>query len=140
MDLIVHDLEETPFDREAPAPCLTFNTKLALAKQRHERRVSSENTQFPIERGDDDGCRVPFEQCRLGRDHRNVQHVQPWIFLAFSSTSSAPPAMKNACSGYWSNSPATNRSNDEIVSSSLTYLPLMPVNCSATENGCDIKR
>ncbi|MNC97578.1 hypothetical protein D3C83_152780 [compost metagenome] len=48
--------------------------------------------------------------------------------------------MKKACSGRWSNSPATRRSNELIVSSSFTNLPGRPVNCSATEKGCDMKR
>src|SRR6202000_1716873 len=60
--------------------------------------------------------------------------------LAFFSTSSIPPHMKNACSGTWSYLPSVIALNEEMVSSSGTNSPGMPVNCSATYIGCDRKR
>ena len=51
-----------------------------------------------------------------------------------------PPTRKNACSGRWSYSPSQMPLNEAIVSSTGTYLPSMPVNCSATKNGWDRNR
>src|SRR6476619_2560910 len=136
-DLIVHDLEEPALDAEA---CARAEPKIAFAEQGHHRCMPAEDAHLAVERRGDDGIRRPLEQHRFRRDDRDGQHDQPCSFLAFSTTSSMPPAMKNACSGRLSNSPATRRSNELIVSSSFTYLPGMPVNCSATEKGCDMKR
>ena len=136
-NLVVHDLEKSTLDAESRPRA---EPEVALAEKGHHRRVTREDADLTVERRGDDGIRRPLEQHRFRRDDRDGEHDQPCSFLAFSTTSSMPPAMKNACSGRLSNSPATSRSIDEIVSSSFTYLPGIPVNCSATENGCDMKR
>src|SRR5688500_12771001 len=130
--LVVDDLQKAALDPE-PLPGTRAEPKLALAEQRHHWGMAREDAHLSVERRGDDGLRGTLEQHGLRRDDRNGEHDQPCSFLAFSTTSSMPPAMKNACSGRWSNSPATRRSKLEIVSSSLTYLPGMQENCSATE-------
>src|SRR6202022_4089573 len=114
--------------------------QLAVAEQCHERRMAREDANLSIESRRHNGVRLALEEHSFRRDHRDLEHYALASRCAASTTPSMPPCMKNACSGYWSNSPATRRSNEEIVSSSFTYCPLMPVNCSATANGCDMKR
>src|SRR5215469_13021542 len=63
-----------------------------------------------------------------------------FIFSPASTTSSMPPLRKNACSGTSSYLPSRISWKPRTVSSTLTYLPLTPVNCSATWNGCEKKR
>src|SRR5262249_51954864 len=59
---------------------------------------------------------------------------------ALRSTSSIPPVMKNACSGMESYLPAATALNEAMVSLSGTNTPGWPVNCSATNMGCDRNR
>src|SRR5690242_942505 len=137
---VVDDLKKPAVDVEPPS-ALATHAQDTLAEESHQRRVAGENAHLAVERRRDDRVGRALVQHGLGRDDGDVEHAsQPCSFFAFSTTSSMPPAMKNACSGRLSNSPATSRSTEEIVSSSFTYLPLIPVNCSATENGCDMKR
>ena len=60
--------------------------------------------------------------------------------FAASTTWSMPPFMKNADSGSSSCSPSMTSRNERTVSSIETYVPGVPVNASATWNGCDRKR
>ena len=67
---------------------------------------------------------------------------QPWLLtmddyacLAFSNTSSMPPANKNADSGISSYLPSRISLKPRMVSLIGTYLPCIPVNFSATEKG-----
>src|SRR5215203_3607947 len=140
-DVVIDHLKKPAFDVESLLATRSAKPKRALSEQRHHRSVILQNSNLSVERRRNDRRNLAVEQNALRRDHRDLQH-QPCaaILLAFSMTSSIPPAMKNACSGSVSNSPATRRSNDEIVSSSFTYLPGMFVNCSATANGWDMKR
>src|SRR5580658_4237925 len=113
----------------------------AGSQQRDHRRVARQDPDVAIERGGADGVDVAFEDDALrGHDLHVQRHYCFASFSAFAMTSSIEPAMKKACSGRLSNSPFTKRSNDEIVSSMVSCLPLMPVNCSATSNGCDMNR
>ena len=57
------------------------------------------------------------------------------IVLAFSMTSSIVPAKRKAASGYSSISPLIIALKPLIVSFNGTYLPLIPVKTSPTENG-----
>lgn len=110
------------------------------SEQCDHRGVTGEDTEIAVERGRADGFDVALEDDTLWRHDRDVQWHYCFSFSAFATTSSIEPAMKNACSGRLSNSPFTKRSNEEIVSSIVSCLPLMPVNCSATSNGCDMNR
>jgi hypothetical protein len=96
---VVYDLEEAAFDAEAPLTPRA-ELQLTLPQQRHHRRVPGENAHLSIERRSDNRFRRPLEQHGFRRDDRDGEHRdQPCIFLAFATTSSMPPAMKNACSG-----------------------------------------
>nr|HRO67572.1 NAD(P)H-dependent oxidoreductase subunit E [Pseudobdellovibrionaceae bacterium] len=58
------------------------------------------NISCAVEGGRDQLARLAFEQRRFGADDRDLEHPdQPWRALAFSTTSSMPPAIKKACSG-----------------------------------------
>src|SRR5215472_11960778 len=110
-------------------------------EKRDHRCVPGQNTQIAVERGRPNRFHVALEDDALRRHDGDVQcHYCFANRSAFATTSSMPPAMKNACSGKWSNSPLIKRSNDEMVSSSLICLPSMPVNCCATVNGWDMNR
>src|SRR5215471_3038951 len=71
------------------------------------------------------------------RRDRRCGHQLFAIFSAFSSASSMVPTRKNACSGTASCLPSTISLKLLTVSAIGTYLPGIPVNCSATKNGCD---
>ena len=61
-----------------------------------------------------------------------IRHLL-YCFLAFSNTSSIVPANRKQLSGMSSHSPSRIILNPLKVSFSGTYLPGIPVNCSATE-------
>ena len=64
-----------------------------------------------------------------------ITYISYFILLAFSTTSSIVPANKNADSGKSSYFPDKISLNPLTVSLTGTYLPCIPVNCSATVNG-----
>ena len=61
-------------------------------------------------------------------------------YLALATTSSIVPAFKKCPSGMSSCFPSMISLKPLIVSVIGTYLPGIPVNCSATWNGCDRNR
>jgi hypothetical protein len=137
---VVRHLKETAIDLEAARAAFdTLESQHTATEESHERSMPGQHTNLAVEGRGYDGRHTPVEQHPLRRDDRGV-HDQARNRSAFAIASSMPPHMKNACSGSESNSPLTSRSKEEIVSSSLTYLPGMPVNCSATAKGWDMKR
>src|SRR4051812_17481974 len=69
---------------------------------------------------------------------RSPRHQR--FFLAASTTSSILPLSRNADSGRSSCWPSRISLNERTVSAIDTYAPGVPVNASATWNGCDRKR
>src|SRR5438094_3188457 len=60
-----------------------------------------------------------------------------FIFSAFPSASSIVPPIYNACSGMSPYFPSTMSLKLRTVSSIFTYFPSRPVNCAATNMGCE---
>src|SRR5439155_16795224 len=104
-----------------------------------ERRVAAEDPHVSLHTGRDHHLGGSRPHFALRRDEVNFDaHVDvDSICLACSTASSMLPTRKNACSGRLSYSPSQIPRNEAIVSSIGTYFPGMPVNCSATKNGCD---
>src|ERR1035437_2140499 len=90
--LIVHHLHESPRNRERWP---VTHAQRTAAEQSHHRRIPGKYPHLTIERRRDHGLRVALEEHRFRRDDRDVKHGSPgqlWNFLAFSTTSSMPPA------------------------------------------------
>src|SRR6185436_91470 len=86
---------------------------------------------------------------RAGRDHLDLvvedlalggEDLDAELRPGHATTPSMPPFMKKADSGNSSWSPSMTSRNERTVSSVETYCPGVPVNASATWNGCDWKR
>ena len=81
----------------------------------------------------------PFKRETVHRDNLQMEKVFAmgclllYAFLAFSNASSMEPTKRNALSGRLSHSPSRIMRKPRSVSLRGTYLPGMPVNCSATE-------
>src|SRR5450755_1574560 len=119
---------------------------LADGQLGNERRVAGKNVHVAGLPRNLHFVRRFLHQQLIGRndlEFKRVSHTSytvAFIFSAASSTSSMPPLRKNACSGTSSCLPSTISWKLRTVSSTFTYLPLTPVNCSATWNGCEKKR
>src|SRR5262249_44374765 len=110
------------------------------------RGVTLQDADVALDASRDDHGRLAGPHLPLGGDqmdlerHRYAPASEPASDRACASASSIPPTKKKACSGRWSYSPSASPLNEEMVSSTGVYLPSIPVNCSATKNGCDRNR
>src|SRR3954453_21776337 len=125
---------------------------LADPQRRQQGSVAGEHADLTVGRGQHDFIDFDVDDLPLARDDGEVDlgrkcvgHPVPYaasffICSARSSTCSIVPMSRKACSGMSSCFPSTISLKPRIVSAILTYCPLMPVNCSATWNGCERKR
>src|SRR5205085_3539164 len=91
-DFVVEHLHEAAADIET-ATRSGSDAQLAVAKQRHQGRMTGENSNLAVVGGGDYRIRLPLEQHRFGRDNRDFEH-QADRRLAASTTPSMPPCMK----------------------------------------------
>src|SRR5918994_266320 len=136
------DVHESALDgRPFPSSILALDPKRGVGQADQQRRVTDEDPDIALDAVRDDHLRGSRPDLALGRDHVDLERGHPYaacfIFSAAWTASSTPPTRRNACSGRWSYSPSVSARNDAMVSSTGTYLPGIPVNCSATKNGCD---
>ena len=90
-------------------PVGLLDAQRAVHQQRQHRLVAGQDADVALRGLGHDGLGLPRPERTLRRDHGHVQdlvalsHRQLFASAAaFFSTSSMPPAMKNACSGRWS--------------------------------------
>src|ERR1019366_7628506 len=106
--------------------------RLVVCEQadRADRRTGREHLDLLVED-------LPLRGEDLG-DKPGARHQSAWA--AASTTCSIRPLRKNALSGRSSCLPSISSAKPRIVSAIGTYSPGVPVNCSATENGCERNR
>src|SRR5439155_3975755 len=142
--LVIRDRQEAPADRGDDLPRGVLGEdphQAALGQDAQHGRMAGQDADVTVQGLGDDLPGFPGPDLALRRDQRHVKrHDRFSSSLAFFSTSSIPPTMKNACSGRWSYLPSVIALNEEMVSSSGTVTPGWLVNCSATYIGCDRKR
>src|ERR1051325_5571433 len=150
-DMVLLDVDEPPARRKASYVSLGIGEfHLPDPDLGEERGVIIENLKSAGGSGGGKAYHVAAEEQLRRRDNLQFErlHLHPLLaraagraydasFLWRSTTSSIVPAMKKWFSGIWSYSPSTIPLNPLIVSSSFTYLPWRPVNCSETKNGCE---
>src|SRR5580658_6389581 len=100
--------------------------------------MAVEDGQLAVRATEDQRPSGHVEQSFLGGDHGHREHAighqlpPPSRVRAFSSTDSAPPTFKKACSGTSSRSPLMRASKDSTVSATGTVTPFRPVKTSPT--------
>src|SRR5271165_4191409 len=145
-DFVGQNLGESPGDGEMLSLAALLVGDFADGQLGDERRVSGQNTDVASLAGNLHLVGRLVHQQTFRSDDLELNRVShtgyavAFIFSAASSTSSMPPLRKNACSGMSSCLPSTISWKLRTVSSTFTYLPLTPVNCSATWKGCEKKR
>src|SRR6185295_19239220 len=116
--------------------------QLGRVQDRQQRLVVGQDADAAHARARGHHLDLVVEDLALGGEdldgERGPGHRQS--FFAASTTSSIDPLRKNADSGRSSCLPSSTSRNERTVSPIGTYWPGVPVNCSATENGCDRKR
>ena len=95
---IVHDLEKSTANHESTHRLGAPHRERALPQKCHERCVIRQDTDLAVEGGRYDRVRFTVEHSRFGGNHRDMHHELA-SFLAFSTASSMPPTIQNACSG-----------------------------------------
>ena len=73
-NLVVQYLYEAAAYVESRAGC-SAKPQRTVSQQRHQRRMTGENADFPVVRRRDHGIRLSFEQHRFRRDHRYLEHL-----------------------------------------------------------------
>src|SRR5439155_4616149 len=139
--LVVRHLDEAAVDGDLRLLAAgLLDRHRADAERADERRVAGEEGDVALARAGHDHLRLAGPQDPLGRHQVDLQGHSPCSCLALARAASAPPTLRNACSGKSSRSPVHSRSKDSNVSSTGVVTPGRPVNTSATYIGCDRKR
>src|SRR4029077_7709854 len=116
--VVVHLDEATEHRHAQLAALLLDDAHDAGHEHTQERRVPGEERDVATARGaGDDHRRVAAVEHLLGRDELDVQgHAWSCSCLAFASTDSTLPTLRDACSGMSPSSRVTGASNDSTVS------------------------
>src|SRR5262249_45356049 len=128
-------------DRVALLASPVHDHQLARRERGHQRRVPRPDAEAAL------GSRQPHlvalggEHALLGGpDLDGEGHAQPATVFRFSTASAMLPTMEKGRRRRLWCLPSSSCSKERMVSSSFTYLPFMPVNCSATAKGWLRKR
>src|SRR5262249_13805805 len=136
-DTLLRHLDEPAADRDAGRATAAGVADHAGLQRGEQRRVPAEERDHDLAARADALSRVRRHDRARRRDDRQAQRDQAAAFRCslFARASSTPPTFRNACSGTSSILPSRISPKLLIVSAIFTYLPGMPVNCSATKFG-----
>src|SRR5680860_1250816 len=141
-ELVVAELQEAAVNLEGVLTGGALDAHRRVGELQQRRLVAGQDADLTFDAAGVDLVGLAVVQPLLRRHDRHAhdRHQDSRRRLAFAMTSSTPPTMENACSGYSSRSPLMSASKDSIVSDSGTLTPGEPVNCSATKKAWEKKR